>query len=242
MLPLSDEIEQAVRQVKGVEGVRVCVADGRVAELHVVAAPRSRAKNVARDVRSFLAATLDMDVPHQKISVAVRNGPRPTDDEAGAGNPAHVLRDARRIQFGSVNLLVEGLRAEVQVELGLDERRLLGAASGVPASLGTERLVAAATLSALEGLVRSEIRLLIGDLTITRIGPGEAVMVEVVLIEPRREQRLVGACHVGPDRHRSVVFAVLDAINRIVSHLAPGRWIEFHVEPDGNDGGMGETP
>jgi hypothetical protein len=41
---------------------------------------------------------------------------------------------------------------------------------------------------------------------------------------------------VGQDRHRSVVFAVLDALNRILSHLSPGRWIEYQVEPEAFSG------
>ncbi|MCK4305334.1 MAG: hypothetical protein KAY24_13940 [Candidatus Eisenbacteria sp.] len=235
-LPDREEMERALRQVKGVEGARVRVQDGEVSEIHVVAVPGSRAKNVARDVRSFLAAMLGVEVSHQKISVAVREERAPFGRGHAIGATpwapsSHVAGD-QRILFRSVNLLVEGLRSEVQVELTANGRPLLGGATGVPASLGTERLVVAATLDALGELVTEDVRLFPGDLIFPRVGGGEAVIAEVVVVRPRSEQRLIGACGVGQDRHRSVVFAVLDAINRIVSRLVTERWVEFEVKPE----------
>lgn len=233
-LPAREEIERTLRQLKGVLAARVCTEGGQITEIHVVAGEGSRPKNIARDVRSYMAAALGIDVHHQKISVAVADPPgpdeltRPIPDEAMSQSNG----EAPRVLFNSVNLLVEGVRSEVQVELRLNGRSLIGSSAGAPATLGTERLIAAATLAALEKVVRQDVRLLSGDLTFTRVGPGEAVIVEVVLVKPRSEERLVGACRVQQDRHRCVVFAVLDAINRILGTLMPQDWIEFEVAPD----------
>jgi hypothetical protein len=225
-----ERIEQALAKLKGVEAVRVCFEKGEIAEIHVAAQPGARAKNVARDVRTYLAAALGIPVSHQKISVAVCGKAQARSD--GAAPAEGEVRRQTRLLFRSVNLLVEGLRSQVQVELSLDGRNLLGTAAGVPCALGTERLVVRATLDALQQAVGDDLRILDGDLVFTRAGSSEAAVVEVVLVWPRSEQRLLGACAVGQDRHRSVVFATLDAVNRIFERLAPQHWIEFEVEAE----------
>jgi len=229
VLPEREEIERALLQLRGVEGVRVCLDEAGISEIHVVAAPGLRAKNIARDVRSFLMASQGIDIHYRKISVAVRQGPR---IEAPGMEPEMEAGPGPRVQFRSVNILVEGLRSEVQVELVAEGRVLTGSAVGVPASLGTERLVAAACIDALGQVLPDSVRLMPGDLVFTRLGPGEAIVAEVLLIRPRWEQRLIGACVVGQDRYRSIVFAVLDALNRILGRLSPGHWVEYKVVPD----------
>jgi len=231
-VPRREMIERAIGEIRGVEAVRACLEGEEISEIHVAAAPGSRPKNVARDVRTYLIAALGIDVHHRKISVAVRDG----DEKGEAADPESPGNGAGpRIIFRSVNVLVEGLRCEVQVDPTADGRRLVGTASGVPSSLGTERLVARATLSALEQIVLADRRLLIGDLQLTRVGAGEAVVAEVILVRPRHEESLVGACQLGQDRYRSVVFAVLDAVNRVLGRLIPQHWIEYRVEGEGGD-------
>jgi hypothetical protein len=136
------------------------------------------------------------------------------------------------VRFNSVNLFVEGLRAEVQVRLDSGAHEMLGTASGVPTRLGTERLVVEATLDALQQRLGEEVRLVAGELQIARVGSGEAVIVEVVLARRRSEQSLLGACYVGQDRQRSVVLATLDAVNRVLGGLVGSRWTEIRVEPE----------
>ena len=81
-------------------------------------------------------------------------------------------------------------------------------------------------------LVPENVRLVPGDLVVTRLGSGEAIVAEVLLVRPRWEQRLIGACPVGQDRYRSIVFAVLDALNRVLGRVAPSPWVEYVVAPD----------
>jgi len=233
-LPALEEIERTLLQLKGVEAARVCAEGDQITEIHVVASQGMRPKNIARDVRSYMVAALGIDIPHQKISVAV-TGPEAEverDDGAqgqGQAPPEEKAIAAQRVRFRSVNVLVEGVRSEAQVTLDVGGRILIGVSEGAPAMLGTERLIAAATLDALGKLVREDVRLVPGDLSIARCGPGDAVLVEIIIVHPRAEQRLVGACRVQQDRHRCVVFAVLDALNRVLETLVPQAWVAFNV-------------
>jgi hypothetical protein len=163
-------------------------------------------------------------------------GSRP--DDARGGRPGA----APRIRFGSVNLFIEGTQAVVDVRLMIGERSLGGSAAGTAAALATERLVVAATLAALERVVRDDVHLLPGDLCISRLGTGEALLLEVVLVEGRRERRLVGASRIGTERHRAAVFATLAAVNRVIACLLPPRWMEIVVESRPSGVGCEELP
>jgi hypothetical protein len=123
-LPPKDDIERTLREIVGVEAVRVCLAGEGIAELHIAASPGSRAKNVMRDVRSCLAAVLGIEVDHKKISIAVRKSP--------GGHPETPSGEGEgmRVRFHSVSVLIEGLQTEVQVRLAAQGRDLLGCASG----------------------------------------------------------------------------------------------------------------
>ena len=48
---------------------------GEYLDGHIAAEPGARPKNIARDVRTYLAAALGIPVSHQKISVAVIRAP-----------------------------------------------------------------------------------------------------------------------------------------------------------------------
>jgi hypothetical protein len=229
-----EAIERALRQLIGVEAARVCMEGDEIAELHIAAMPGARAKHIARDVRSYLAAALGVDLDHKRISIAVR---RPAD--MAAGIPHVAPAPASRIQFHSVDLHVEGMTAEVQVRLTHGETCLTGSAEGVAAALSTERLVLQATLAAAQRILREDVRLVAGDLAITRLGRGRVVIVQVTAVEPRSELQLVGACRLTDDRLRAVVFATLAAINRVSARLMPAAWTEVRVDPGGQSSDSG---
>ena len=221
-----EEIERALRQLRGVEAARVCWDQGGIAEVHIAAAPGTRPKHIARDVRSYLAAALGIDVDHKKISIALRKTGEESREEA-ARAPG---RDARA-RLESLTLRMEGSRAEVQVRLSVNGRQLQGGATGMPTARGMERMVIAATLEALQQLVRDEVRLVPGELRRLRVGGHEARLVQVTVWRPHEEQALLGACWVRQDPYRAVVLATLDALNRALCRLAPIHWMEIRVEP-----------
>lgn len=237
-LPERDEIEKFLCDLEGIEEAGVFFEGDTITEIHITAAPGRVGKKIARDVRTGVLNRFGIDVRHQKISVVVRKAharvaaPPAAGDEAGAREEQTLLKcgnGSTRVLFETVNMLVGALRSEVQVELLYEGERLVGSAHGVPATLGTERLVANATLDALAQIVCDDIRLLCGDIAFTRVGSGDAAIAEVILVRRRSEERLVGACHVGPDRQRSVALAVLDAINRRLVRISPDTWIEHRV-------------
>jgi len=275
-------IERALAALVGVEAACVRFEGEQIAEVHIAACPGSRAKNIARDVRSYLAAALGIEVDYKRISIAMRRpepGEEPaagadahgagSDEPAACGEPPgagaqeraagpgeraacpgeraacpgeHAARAgehaacagglAARILFRSVELEVAGQRATVRVALDAGGRRLCGRAEGIPAGLGTERLVLQATLAALEPLLAPGAQLAPGELAVARLGDGDVVAVEALILRARDCERRVGACRLEGDRLRAVVFAALAALNRRLGALGARPWTEVRVEPE----------
>ena len=221
-------IEATLRRLVGVEAARVTLSGDELAEIHVVAAPGMRPKHVARDVRSCLAAALDLWVDHKRISVAVC---QPEGEEVAAreasGGAAPVLG---RVRFGALHVALEADRAEVDVRLEAGGREWRGLANGVAGAGMTERLAVEATLGALQHMVREEIRLAPGDLAVRRLGERPVVLVEVRVVGLRGQRRLVGACPVEDDRCRAAIGATLAALNRTLATVTPSGWTEVRVE------------
>jgi hypothetical protein len=231
-----EAIEQALCQIKGVEAARVCMEQGAIVEVHIAAGPGTRPKHIARDVRSYLAAALGIEVDHKKISIALRKpADPPVEDATAAGRNG-------RLRLDSLALDLRADAAVAQVRLSFDGRVLQGASRGSPTEQGVERAVLAATLEALQQIVRREIRLTAGEMRRLRIGAREATLVQVIVWRPHEEQHLLGSCWVRRDPYRPVVLATLDAVNRTLCRLAPIQWMEIRVEPGAAGDESEETP
>jgi hypothetical protein len=104
------------------------------------------------------------------------------------------------------------LRAEVDLQAAGSESS--GTAEGVNRGGNDLRLVAAATLDAVCGLVDEPVDFHLVELRRERIGAGEIILVAVEMVQGRRSETLYGTCQPGPNVHQAVVYAVLDALNR----------------------------
>jgi hypothetical protein len=229
------EVERALCQLRGVEAARVCWDQGAIAEVHVAAAPGTRPKHVARDVRSYLAAALGIEVDHKKISIATR---KPGDD--GAADDDGAAREVRA-RLGALQLQVEGAAAEAQVTLAMAGRAVRGASAPHAGPGGSERAVLAAVVDALQQVVRRDVRLMPGEVRRLRVGGRGVRVAEVIVLRGGESQALFGACAVAGETHRAVALAALHATNRVLCRLMPLRWLEIRVDPDGggDEGGEG---
>jgi len=119
--------------------------------------------------------------------------------------------DTSRVSLLRVDESTEEHRAEVQVILQWEGEQHVGESGGDPGAGSRPRLVAAATLRAIESMDDFEYRLV--DASTTRSGGSDIAL--VVVAEPDIERPLVGTAVVDDD-NRQVAFAraTLDAVNR----------------------------
>jgi hypothetical protein len=123
--------------------------------------------------------------------------------------------DTARISLLRIDEKTEEHRAEVQVVLHWEGDEHMGESAGDPAAGLRPRLVAAATLRAVESLDDFEFRLV--DASTTRSGGSDIAL--VVVAETDSPRPLVGTAVVDDD-NRQVAFAkaTLDAVNRRILH------------------------
>ena len=200
------QIEGVLRELRGVCGARV-VADesGLIQEIHLLVEADRNPKQAVRDVESALLAHFGIHIDHRKVSVAQKGS-------------ASKLIDPNRLRWLDVQISHEGTRAVVAVLLERNGTVYRGVASGVRASTQIPRLVAAATLRAVESAHGLCERFGLEDVsTMATVGGYPVAIVLVSAVREQGEDLLVGSALIRHDPLRAVGLATLDAVNRRVS-------------------------
>jgi len=229
------EFEDAIRSLRDVHGVSLRGEGDEVREVHILTTSRRPAKQIVRDVQTLLLTRFERSIDHRIVSVAYADpsdpAPRPAAAVPQAAAPAPapapvrtmepvpVSEEADRVRFESANVYVSGARVQAQVELRWKGTHRLGSASGWSTRGGAQRLLAAATLAAVQEFLDDDLALSLEDVSFRRIGRHRAAIVGVELLAHRESKSLVGACTVGGDAQQAVVLATLSALNRVVGGL-----------------------
>jgi hypothetical protein len=212
-------IETELCRLPDLSAARI-VADnaGRAVEVHVLALPGKPPKQIVRDVQSVAMASFGLELDRRIISVVQLGG----DDVADEHEDENETSNERfRSHIVAINVEVAGLRAHVRVTLAYDSEERAGLAEGTIAAASRPRLVAAATLDAIQQLVPPAECLDLDSAQIVRVGPHDVAIVALVLVMPPNEQIVSGSAIVrhNQDPSDAVVRAVLDASNRKLSRV-----------------------
>ena len=229
------DAENGIRGLPDVEDAKILVEDGEIREVHVISGARKPAKLIVKDVVGLIWTRFNRRIDHRIVGVvrvrARGNGAAKIEPVPVREEPAPVLEDASRIRFGSVNLYLDGARAQAQVELRWKGALRMGSASGWCSREGAHRLVAAATLAALQEFLDDDVALGVEGVDVVRLGGHEVVIVGLALLTHRQEKLLAGCCTVGRDLPQAVVLASLSALNRVIGGLKTKEPIEYILRP-----------
>jgi hypothetical protein len=130
-----------------------------------------------------------------------------------------------------VNLFVSGARTQAQVELRWKGFPRMGSASGWSTRGSAHRLIAQATLAAVQEFLADEVALALDEVRVVRQGRQRVVLVSFALVSHREERTMLGSCVVHQDLQRSVVLATLSALNRLVGGLRVKQPTEYVLRP-----------
>jgi hypothetical protein len=206
------EIEQALSQVAEIKAARVVTsAEGVIQEIHVLALPSKPPKQLVRDIESTIMASFGIPVDHKKISIAQLGQEMLPKEETS--------KEPNRPRIKSINSQVSGVMATVTVELELEGDPYIGEASGAASQTGRLRLVAQATLNAIEQYTHGSHSFALEDVTIVQLGREKAAVSCMALVTPLGEQTFVGSALVRQNDKDAIVKATLDAINRRMGFL-----------------------
>jgi hypothetical protein len=206
------EIEQALCQVAEIKAARVVTSgDGVIQEIHVLALPSKSPKQLVRDIESTIMASFGIPVDHKKISIAQLGQEMLPKSEQP--------KESGRPRIRSINHQVTGVKASVTVDLEVESELYVGEAQGAASQTGRARLVAQATLNAIEQYTNGTYSFAVEDVTITQLGRERAAVSCIALVTPLGEQTFVGSALVRQNEKDAIAKATLDAINRRMSFL-----------------------
>lgn len=204
----AEQVEKIICQLRDVLSARVVVdKNGAIQEVHVLVKASRSPKQVVRDIESALMASLGISVDHRKVSVAQMQGT--------------LLRATpERLRIVDVQITVNGFRAEAVVHLQRGADTFIGQAAGQGSYPNQLRLIASAAARAVEQAYRIPDHIAIEDVNPQVSVAGRQIVVVVVnMLSQQGEDVLIGSALVRNDLNRSVVNAVLDALNRRTSLL-----------------------
>jgi hypothetical protein len=199
------ELEEALCRLPTVDAARVVGDNGRVAEVHVLAAPSKAPKQIVRDVQSLAMASFGITIDRRSVSVVQIDR-----SERAPGERPAVLE---------IKEVPQGSRVTSTVSLGWQGEVFVGEADGPAASATRLRLVGEATLRALEQAIGGETGLALAALEVVPVGGRDVAVAQVVVVAGGEERTMVGSALAGHDHSQSAVRSVLDALNRYVPQL-----------------------
>ncbi len=206
------EMEAALARVSDIRAARVVTSsEGYIEEIHVLALPSKSPKQLVRDIESTLMAAFGIAVDHKKISIAQLGQDSLRIDEAN--------RVETRAQIASIRAEVAGVHVTVVVTLVFEGETFVGTATGPASRTVRERLVAEATLNAIEQYLQGAFTFALEDVQVIRLGRESVAVACVALVTSFGEQTFAGSALARQNEHDSIVRATLDAINRRLGFL-----------------------
>ena len=230
--------EAAIKSLRDVDGVSILADGEEIRELHVLTSSSRAPKQIVRDVQTLLLTKFNRTIDHRVVSVAyskpagtVAVAPPPPAVEVAPPPIPATVGEEERVRFAGVNLFVAGARVQAQVELKWKGVARIGSASGYAARDAAHRLVAEATVAALQEFLEDELALSVEDATLTRTGRTEVAVVSLTLLTHRQNKTLVGSCAVEQDSAQAVALAALTALNRVIGGLRAKEPTEYVLRP-----------
>ena len=218
-LRLLPELEDALRRIQGVKAASVVTGPDAVpTEVHVLAAPGKPAKQVVRDVQSLALARYDIDIDHRIVSVVQMGDDevRVPDTLAGltpGAEPADEAEPVIRPAIAAIMVRSGKGQTEASVTLAAGDRLFEGRSQGPAGHSHRARLVAIATLDAVEELLGQACE--VESSTVVPTGSREVALTVLTMSLPRiGEQVLTGSAVVRGDDADAVARSVLAALNR----------------------------
>jgi hypothetical protein len=199
------DFEEKVRRLPGVEAARVVTEGGAVTEVHVLTGMGKAAKQVVRDVQSLAQAVFGLAIDRRVVSVVQLPDP----DLAQGDRPVIV----------DVSEQMDGNHTKVVVTLGWQGDTLVGEVGGAAAHTTRNRLVAEATIEALQQALQDTTAIGVAAVDVPVLGSRSVAIAQVVMVNEGAERLMVGSALVDGESSRAVVRAVLDALNRHIPEL-----------------------
>lgn len=217
-------LEAAILRIQGIQAARVVAGPGgRVSEVHVLAGRERGAKQLVRDVQSVILTNFGVDIDYRTVSVVQLDEVAPqvapsvasTGPAQSAAVPASPAQTYETARPAIVRLASEtsSFTTEIRIGIEYESRERSGSARG-PSASGL-RIVAGATVDALEGMIGAS-SIEVQSAELMTVGLVQMAVVVLRLTTSRGDQLLTGSAIVRKDANDATARATLDALNRVL--------------------------
>ncbi|MBP8718310.1 MAG: hypothetical protein KBI07_04400 [Candidatus Atribacteria bacterium] len=194
------DIEKSINSLNGVLFSKIVLADNKeIKEIHVITKDFYSPKKISRDVESLLMAKYNISIDYRKISIA-----QVTEEK----------NHSARLKFVDLLINSQGDHLEVLVKLENNDKQFEGKVDCVNWDKNREYIVSRATLEAITSFLKGKVFFQVEEIKKINMNEREVVLVAINLINEQGKENLIGAALIGDDPHRSLVKAILKAINR----------------------------
>jgi len=205
-----NNIEQYLSKISSVISCKIITDDKeQIEEIHIVSDTNRSSKQISRDIQSIMVSMFGVDIDYKKISIAQID--------------QDILQDNRvfRLKLKNIEYNTSGTRIDVKVALEKGENIYEGVVSGPNTAFNSLRILANATLKAIEGFTNQSDRYILEDVASVQLSRSEAIITAITFISHDQEMMFSGSAFVNRDKKEAVVKATLDAVNRSISkHFA----------------------
>lgn len=194
------DIEKSINSLNGVLFSKIVLADDKeIKEIHVITKDFYSPKKISRDVESLLMAKYNISIDYRKISIA-----QVTEEK----------NHSPRLKFVDLLITSQGDHLEVLVKLENNDKQFEGKVDCVNWDKNREYIVSRATLEAITSFLKGKVFFQVEEIKKINMDEREVVLVAINLINEQGKENLIGGALIGDDPHRSLVKAILKAVNR----------------------------
>ncbi len=194
------DIEKSINSLNGVLFSKIVLADNKeIKEIHVITKDFYSPKKISRDVESLLMAKYNISIDYRKISIA-----QVTEEK----------NHSPRLKFVDLLITSQGDHLEVLVKLENNDKQFEGKVDCVNWDKNREYIVSRATLEAITSFLKGKVFFQVEEIKKINMDEREVVLIAINLINEQGKENLIGAALIGDDPHRSLVKAILKAVNR----------------------------
>ncbi len=202
-----NQMENVLNSIPGIISSKIVLnQNNEIEEMHIMATTDRNPKQISRDIQSVMLAKFDVDFDHKKISIA-------------QVAEANLKKPDRRIEIEEISYLLNGNMIRVGVKLKQEGTVFEAYEEGYNTVNNTQRVIAAATIKALQQMIQGDWVFSVEDVEKSNIAKREIMIAAISVINFHQEQLLVGTAIIKNDLKEAVVKATLDAINRKLIRL-----------------------
>ena len=194
------DIEKSINSLNGILFSKIVLDNNKeIKEIHIITKDFYSPKKISRDIESLLMAKYNIAIDYRKISIA-----QVVDEKTFS----------QRLKFTDLLMTSQGDNLQVEIKLENNNKVFEGKINCVNWEKNREYIVTRAALEAITSFLNGKVFFQVEEIKKINLDDREVVLISINLINAQGKENLIGAALIEDDPHRSLVKAILQAVNR----------------------------